>query len=176
MRPLMDKDSIREKIIVESIELFTSYGIRSVTMDDIARHLGMSKKTIYLHFKDKEEIIMCSTELYFENEMKMMREVEASAENAVDQLYKLTVCLRDRFKNTNMGVMFDLKKYYRRAWEKYIEHKHDVIFNSVLNNLQRGIAEGFFRKDINPEILAYLRIGEIEISFNKDFFRKNGLQ
>jgi len=166
----MEKDNVRDKIIFESIELFMNYGIRSVTMDDIAKHLGISKKTIYQHFKDKEEIILCSTQLYFENEIKVVNELEKDCENAVDHLNKLTVCLRDRLKNTNSSVMFDLKKYYSKAWDLYKKHKHDVIFNSVLNNLKRGMAEGLFRMDINPEILAYLRIGEIELSFNKEYF------
>jgi AcrR family transcriptional regulator len=166
----MEKDLVRDKIILESIELFMNYGIRSVTMDDIAKHLGMSKKTIYRHFKDKEEIILQSTQLYFENEIKLVRELENNTENAVEHLYKLTVCLRERLKNINGSVLFDLKKYYSTAWDMYKKHKHDVIFNSVYNNLKRGISEGFFRKDIQPEILAYLRIGEIELSFNKDFF------
>ena len=68
------------------------------------------------------------------------------------------------------SVFFDLKKYYQKAFEKYKSYKHDVIFNSVLKNLRRGIEEGLFRSDINPEILAYLRIGEIELSFNKEYF------
>jgi len=161
---------VKGKIISESVGLFTKYGVRSVTMDDIARHLGMSKKTIYQHFKDKEEIILLTTELYFENELKVMQDLENKSGNAVEHLHNLTVCLRERLRNTNVSVLFDLKKYYVHAWEKYKKYKHDIIFTSVLKNLKQGISEGLFRKDINPEILAYLRIGEIEQSFNKEYF------
>lgn len=166
----MEKDLIKEKIISESIELFMKYGVRSVTMDDIAKHLGMSKKTIYQHFKDKEEIILLSTSIYFEKEQKDMEELENGTENAVEHLYNLSVCLRERLRNINSSVLFDLKKYYKGAWNNYQKHKHDVIFNSVFNNLKRGMAEGLFRNDINPEILAYLRMGEIELSFDKEYF------
>ena len=166
----MGNNSVKEKIISESIDLFMNYGVRSVTMDEIAKHLGISKKTIYQHFKDKEEIIIQSTALYFEKEHQVMDEIENGAENAVEHLFNLTICLRDRIKNTNTSVFFDLKKYYQKAFEKYKSYKHDVIFNSVLKNLRRGIEEGLFRSDINPEILAYLRIGEIELSFNKEYF------
>jgi len=166
----MGNNSVKEKIISESIDLFMNYGVRSVTMDEIAKHLGISKKTIYQHFKDKEEIIIQSTALYFEKEHEVMDEIENGAENAVEHLFNLTICLRDRIKNTNTSVFFDLKKYYQKAFEKYKSYKHDVIFNSVLKNLRRGIEEGLFRSDINPEILAYLRIGEIELSFNKEYF------
>lgn len=167
----MGKELTKEKIIVESIELFMNYGVRSVTMDDIAKHLGMSKKTIYQHFKDKEDIVIQATAMAFEEEERKFNEIEATAKNAVEQLYMLTVCLRDRIKlNTNSSILYDLKKYYPRAWEKYRKYKHDVIYDSVMRNLKLGMTEGLFRININPEVLAHLRIGEVELSFNKEFF------
>lgn len=166
----MESESTKNKILSESIGLFMKYGLRSVTMDDIAQHLGMSKKTIYQHFKDKEEIILLTTALYFEKEHKIMDEIENDSENAVEHLYKLTHCLREQLSNTNTSVLYDLKKYYKRAWEKYKYYKHEVIFTSVLRNLEKGISEGLFRNDINSEVLARLRIGQIELSFNKEIF------
>lgn len=166
----MNSTLIKDKIITESLDLFMNYGLRSVTMDDIAKHLGISKKTIYLHFKDKEEIIMQSTSMYFDSEHKKMDEIEKMAENAVEHLYKLTFWLRERIKNTNTNALYDMKKYYKKAWEKYKDYKHNVIYNSVINNLKRGIKEGLFRDDINPEVLSQLRIGQIELSFNKEIF------
>ncbi len=166
----MKKNILKDKIISESIELFMRYGVKSVTMDDIAKHLGISKKTIYLHFKDKEEIIYLTTSMYFENEKRDMEEMEKGNSNAVEHLYNLSKCLQERMRNTNRSILFDLKKYYKRAWENYKRHKQEVIFNSVMNNLKLGIAEGLYRSDINPEILAYLRIGEIELTFNKGYF------
>ena len=99
-----------------------------------------------------------------------MEEIEANAENAVEHLYNLTLCLRDRIGKTSIAALYDLRKYYSKAWDQYKNHKHDVIFKSVKRNIERGIKEGLFRNDINSEIIAYLRIGEVELSFNKDFF------
>lgn len=166
----MEFESTKEKIIAESIMLFTSYGAKSVTMDDIAKHLAISKKTIYQHFKDKEDIILQATDYYFKQELRVMEEIEANAENAVEHLYNLTLCLRDRIGKTSIAALYDLRKYYSKAWDQYKNHKHDVIFKSVKRNIERGIKEGLFRNDINSEIIAYLRIGEVELSFNKDFF------
>jgi len=166
----MEKDQIKEKIISESIGLFMQYGMKSVTMDDIARHMGISKKTIYLHFKDKEEIILCATERYLESELKVMESLQYISENAVEHLYKITVCIRDRMKNTNNSVLYDLRKYYSSAWEKYVAYKQEVIFRLVLSTLKEGIAEGWFRSSINPELMAYLRLAEIELSFNREYF------
>jgi len=166
----MEKNSVKEKILMESIGLFMRYGLKSVTMDDIAKHLGISKKTIYLHFKDKEEIIYLTTFMYFENEKKEMDEIEKESENAVEHLYNLSLCIQERLRNTNRSILFDLKKYYNRAWENYKKHKQEVIFNSVVNNLKLGVKEGLYRSDINPEILSHLRIGEIELTFDKEYF------
>ena len=169
----MSKDVVKENIISEAIHLFMKNGLRSVTMDDIAKHLGISKKTIYQHFKDKEEIIIQSTSVVFDIENRMMREIENEADNAAEELYNLTLCLRERIKNTSTTALYDMKKYYQKAWNKYKNFKHDVIYNSVIKNLNRGMEEGLFRSDINPEVLAQLRIGEIELSFDKDFFQKD---
>jgi AcrR family transcriptional regulator len=166
----MEQNSTKDQIISEAITLFMNYGVKSVTMDDIAKHLGISKKTIYQHFKDKEDIILQATEYYFQKEMEVMQSIEEKSENAVEHLYSLTTCLRERIGGTNHNTLYDLRKYYHKAWETYKRHKKDVIFNSVMKNFERGIAEGLFRENINPEILAYLRVGEIEMSFNKDFF------
>jgi AcrR family transcriptional regulator len=166
----MEKDQIKERIISESIGLFMQFGMKSVTMDDIARHMGISKKTIYQNFKDKEEIVLSATERYLESELKVMESLKAVSENAVEHLYKITVCVRDRMKNTNNSVLYDLRKYYKAAWEKYTAYKNEVIFRHLLSTLQEGIEQGWFRSTINPEIMAYLRLGEIELSFNKEYF------
>lgn len=166
----MEKEAVKEKIIIESIGLFMRFGLKSVTMDDIAKHLGISKKTIYFHFKDKEEIIYLTTAMYFEKEKREMEEMENESRNAVEHLYNISLCIQERIRNTNRSILFDLKKYYKRAWENYKRHKQEVIFNSVMENLKLGIAEGLYRKNINPKILAYLRIGEIELTFDSGYF------
>jgi hypothetical protein len=99
-----------------------------------------------------------------------MESIEGQAQNAVEALFNLTVCIREQMKNIKTNVLFDLKKYYSHAWEKYVSFKHEVIYDSVVRNMKRGISEGFFREDINPDILARLRIGEIELSFNQEYF------
>ena len=169
----MNKDQVKEHIVQESIKLFLKYGLKSVTMDDIAKHLSMSKKTIYLHFDDKEDIIIQATSRVFEEEMHVMGEIESKAENAVEHLYQQTLFLRERIRNTSVIALHDMKKYYQKAWTKYMCFKHEGIYNSVVRNLKRGISEGLFRKDINPDILAKFRIAQIELSFEEDVFDSN---
>lgn len=166
----MEKSKVKEKIILESIELFMRYSLKSVTMDDIAKNLGISKKTIYLHFKDKEEIIYLTTSMYFEKEKIEMDEMKKDSNNALEHLFNISIWLQERLRNINRSILFDLKKYYKRAWENYKRHKQEVIFDCVRNNLKLGIEEGLYRSSINPEILSYLRIGVIELTFDKGNF------
>ncbi len=166
----MEKEALKERIIRESMKLFLQYGVRSVTMDDIAKHLGISKKTIYQNFKDKEEIIFLATQSHFDEHLRIMEEIERISDNPVEQLYRLSIALREQMKKVSIGVLYDLKKYYKDAWANYQKFKYEIIYQSVLDNLKKGIEEGLFRDDINPEILANLRIGEIELSFNKEYF------
>jgi AcrR family transcriptional regulator len=146
------------------------YGVRSVTMDDIARHLAMSKKTIYLHFKDKKQIIVVATREHFAKEQALLTSIEEQSENAFEALFSMTMCIRQQVKTLKSNLLFDLKKYYPEAWEIYMGFKQDVIYNSMIKNMKRGIAEGLYRSDIDPVILAHLRFGEVELAFNPDYF------
>ncbi len=166
----MEKEALKEKIITESIKLFLSYGVRSVTMDDIAKHLSISKKTIYQFFKDKEEVILLATRMHFEKEKNEMISIKDNTENAIAQLYQLSICLRDKFKNMNLNVLYDLEKYYPKAWELYLQYKNEVFYHSLITTLEEGMAQGHFRKTIKPAILAKLRLEEIQLSFDKEIF------
>jgi AcrR family transcriptional regulator len=166
----MARKEIRDKIIEESALLFIRYGIKSVTMDDIARHLSISKKTIYQFFTDREEIILSATKLYLKRETEELQEVERNAENAIDQLHKLSICMREKIRNLNQRLLFDLEKYHDSAWQEFLKYKRETVFDSLIRIMNKGIKEGYFRSDIQPEILARLRVEQIELSFRDDVF------
>lgn len=167
-----NNNTVRENIIAGAIELFMKFGARSVTMNDIASHLGISKKTIYQNFRDKKEIISLATDAYFDGRMAMVIDVEQRSSNAVEFLYNLNVDLKSRIRNTDMVVLNDLKKFYKEIWQKFKEKKHEVVFCSILKCLKSGISEGLFRENMNPEILACLHIGQFELACNEDYFPK----
>lgn len=169
----MSSHSVKTEILTEAVELFMRYGIKSVTMDDIARHLSISKKTIYQFFKDKEEIIMLSTKEHIEQESKDFEEIENSSSNAIEHLYKISLCMRERIRDLNPSLLYDLHKYYKKAWTLYQSFKDEVVYNSLIKLMNQGVQEGYFRSDINPGILAILRIEEIQMSFNTEIFHKN---
>jgi TetR/AcrR family transcriptional regulator, cholesterol catabolism regulator len=163
-------EEIKPKIVSGAMELFMKYGIRSVTMDDIARHLGMSKKTIYQGFADKDEIVQEVTKMHqcmWEEKSNHFAHVSA---NAIEELVRFSVLFRDHMKQMNPSLMFDLVKYHREAWQDWLNYKAKIIKQKIIDTLNRGITEGYFRKDLNVDILATFRLEQIEMAFNDTVF------
>ena len=106
---------IRESILEASYGLFHKYGIRSVSMDDIARELTISKKTIYQYFKDKDDLVSTVTKKQMDMERREIEEIEKSSVDAIDELAKMSVCVRKNLKEINPSLLFDLQKYHRKA-------------------------------------------------------------
>lgn len=161
---------IRERIIKGCDDLFLRYGLKSVTMDDIAAHVSVSKKTIYQHFSDKNELINLVAKTHMEQELKDIEEIVANSENAIDEMFKISSYIKTSTQNMNPTVVFDCKKYYPKAYELFQEHKQVCIHDVVVANLKAGKEQGFYRKDFDEEILARLRMQEIEISFDFNIF------
>ncbi len=165
---------VREYIIEEADRLFCQYGFKSVTMDDIARHLGMSKKTIYQNFSDKNELVnllikekldfqKCSNEIWSHNALNAVDEIFMSMENGTEIL-----------SNMNPKLFYDLQKYYPKAFQMFHEHKNKFILTHIYDNLARGVEEDLYRSDLNIDIIARLRLEQIELIFNHhDHFTQN---
>lgn len=167
----MEKTESKEEQLLEQIEkLFMRYGVRSLTMDDIARELGISKKTIYLHFEDKADLVKKGMASHFVREEKKMQCVFQDSKNAIDELFNITSCVRENIKSVQPSIMYDLQKYYPEAWKQFNTHKFGFILNSISNNLKRGIEEGYYRAEINVDVVSKLYVSRIEIIFDQDFF------
>ena len=147
-----------------------SYGIRSITMDDLSKELSVSKKTIYQHFKDKDEIVLITTRMVLEQEQKCVAETQEQAQNSIDELILMTSCMREHINKINPSVLFDIKKYYREAWQLYLTFKQEVFADAIKSSLSRGIEEGYFRENINVEVLSVLRLEMIQICFDDSIF------
>ena len=161
---------MKERIQQKAKELFLRYGFRSVTMDEIAGQLGVSKKTIYHFFADKDELV----EAVMETEMLQMqtdcRKQCHESENAIEELFKDMDTMEAMMSAMNPQVLFDLEKYYPKTFEKFKKHKHGFLLDVIKKNLQRGIREELFRSDLDMEIIAKFRLESGFIPFNKDIF------
>jgi AcrR family transcriptional regulator len=160
----------RERILLGSRELFMQFGIRRVTMDDVAKHLGMSKKTIYAVFQDKDELVqsLLASELHH-NEACFL-DINKMAANAVEECYELMKMMTGMFQKINPWMFIDLQKYHPQSWQYYCKFKEEHLKGQIISNLERGIREGLYRPNINVQVLAILRHTQIEMGMNPLIF------
>ncbi len=164
---------MRERVLEGAGHLFMQYGVRSVTMDDIASYLSVSKKTIYQYFKDKDEVVTLTTNFLINKDKQEFEGIHNQAENAIEELYMVSKCLRRMVDDINPSLLFDLQKYHHSAWQVYLEYKEKFIFDMVVDNLRKGIADGHFRDDIDTLTLARLRVEEVQLSFDNKIFPRD---
>jgi len=156
----------RERILKAAQELFFSYGIRSITMDDIARHLSISKKTIYQFFDDKDQIVKTLTQWDLDENKQQMKEIEANSKDAVDQILQAMNCMTRQLTKFHPNLIYDLQKFHPQSWNEFKKFTEEHSLSAIMINLKRGIRQGLYRSDINIPVLARLRIEEISLGMN----------
>ncbi|MBB2146780.1 TetR family transcriptional regulator [Pedobacter sp. LMG 31464] len=165
---------VKEYIIEESDKLFCQYGFKSVTMDDIAKHLGMSKKTIYQHFSDKDELVNILIKDKLTNQNCTMDFCASNAENAVHEIFFAITNIHELLTSMNPKLFYDLQKYHPKAWLHFKEFKENNLGKCIFENLERGIKEGLYRPEINKDILTQMRLDQVDLLFNQhDHYTKN---
>jgi TetR/AcrR family transcriptional regulator, cholesterol catabolism regulator len=168
----MEEQEIKDKILTGAEGLFMKYGIRSVSMDDIARQLSVSKKTLYQHFADKDELVTLMSQMHMQREVKEYEAIKNASENSIDELNKISFQIKCDLENMNPSVLFDLQKFHPKAWTLWLTHKNDFINHSIVRNLKQGISEGYYRQELNPEIISISRLVLIEAGFDERLFPK----
>ncbi|HAH38661.1 MAG TPA: TetR/AcrR family transcriptional regulator [Algoriphagus sp.] len=151
----------REKILDVAIEQFSRYGVRNTTMDDIARMMGISKKTLYQEFKDKKELVNATFSAMLERDQEKMAFLKDSGTDVIEHLVKISKMMRERLTNINPLAIMEVQKYFPEAWKIFEEHKEQVIMTDFVNILERGKQLGYFRSEIDAHILARLRVNQI---------------
>ncbi len=171
MRPNMIIPDTKQRIQKAAHDLVMQYSIRSVSMDDIAAHLGMSKKTIYQYFKDKDELVEAVVDGEIQNNQCTCNEDRDIAENAVHEVFLIMERMVEMFQSMNSSILFDMQKYHPAAFRKFQQHRNEYLYNMVKQNLERGIKEELYRPDIHVEILSRYRVETMLIAFNPEFQR-----
>jgi AcrR family transcriptional regulator len=160
----------KERIVAGARELFFRHGMKSVTMDDLASHLAISKKTLYQYYDDKEELIfeITTREIrYHAGEVNAIRE---KAANAIEEILLAMQIMSRMMNKISPTVFYDLQKYYQRSWKLFTDFKNHQMCNFIEENLRRGIKQGLYRKELNLEIMARLRLQELQIGYNPEVF------
>ena len=161
---------MKEKILDTSTEMFLSLGFKSVTMDDIADKLSISKKTIYSHFSNKEQLVeACVLEL-FEEISTNIDDIVAENHNPIAEQLYIHEFILNKLKEENASPQFQLYKYYPEINEKLREKKIEHTEKCLSKNLTRGIKEGFYRDDIEIKLVLNFYFMTLEGIKNSDFF------
>ncbi len=163
------------RILHTAESLFFRFGIRSVTMEDIAKELSISKKTIYQFFKDKDEIVLKVSQQIFEKERVQMNRMHEQGENVIHEMVLISRYIRQHVAEANPSAMHDLQKFYPEAWKSFLVFKMESL-RLIERTIKKGITEGYFRADINPRILAILRSETIELSFSQQLFPRQDFE
>lgn len=160
----------KELLLISISELFMKFGIKSLTMDDISRNLGISKKTLYQITTDKKDLVKQCIDLMINMENKMLCEYQKINGNAIDEMLLINVHIGMKFQKIQPAVLFDLQKYFPEAWKEIENHKYCTILEVVKDNIEKGKSEGLYRETINAEIVAKIYIGLVDKMFEPDFF------
>lgn len=145
---------MKETILLKAGEIFLRLGFKSVTMDDIANELGMSKKTIYKFFKNKEELVDESISVIHEKIHETMSCICNNEYNAIEENFEIKKTFKDLFKNTDDSPMYQLQKYYPKTHAKLMLDEFSLFKDCILKNITKGIEEGLYRETIDLELTA----------------------
>ena len=161
---------LSERILQTADDLFRKYGVRSVTMDDLAKHLSISKKTLYQYYTDKDELVTKITDDTIRRIDRDMEMIRTESDNALDECVRILQYMRGLIASFQPTFLYDLQKYYPKGYKTFADYRERNMKNSILFNIRRGIKEGLYRKDVNPEIVARLRLLQIEGCMNPVMF------
>jgi len=163
-------DARANSILEQVAKLYHRYGIKSVTMDDVAGQLGISKKTIYDYFSDKEDLV--KHVLLFEHEIhcRFLNVIAGKKLNAVEKLLEVYKTIHSMLKEYNPSMEYDIRKYYPNLFVKNREIRRKQMFDSVYHNLNQGKKEGLYRKELNSRIIAKLHVIRTETLLDNDIF------
>jgi len=164
---------MKERIKQKADELFRKYGIKSVTMDEIAVRLGVSKKTIYQSFTDKDELVdEVIGELLIYNQTCCNRD-RASATDAIHEVFLAMEMIQQMFQNMNPVILHDIERNHPVTFQKFLQHKYKFLFQILKENIERGKKEELYRADVNTEVIAKIRLETMMLPFNQEIFPKN---
>ena len=146
------------------------YGIRSVTMDEVATQCGISKKTIYQFFDDKDSLVESIMSAEVNNIEAKCNYGQMQSENAVQEVLLGDEMAVEMYEQMNPSVIYDLQKYYPKAYKILDVHKRQFMYTEILKNLERGIEEGLYRPTINADIVTKIRLAAIMLPFDHELF------
>lgn len=161
---------MQDRILQKARDLMLQTGLRQVTMDDLATQLGISKKTIYQYFKDKDDLVKAVVSFELKNHELSCQKCESKADNAVHEMFLVMETMKEMAKTMNPGSMMELEKYFPSAFDIIKNHKEDFFLSLIKQNLIKGMEQGVYRDNIDVDIISKFRLETIFIPFNLHIF------
>jgi len=160
----------KERILIKAEELFMQFGIRSVSMDDIANNLGMSKKTLYQYYADKDELVDAVIEGHIS---EIERECLQTRQNAVDAIHEIFLTMEhitEELSNMNPMLLYDLEKFHYRSYQRFKTYKDKFLAELIGKNIDWGINDELYRPNLNVDVICKFRLESMMIPFNVAVF------
>lgn len=148
------------------------FGIKSITMDEVAKHCNMSKKTIYQYFPDKDSLVRAIMEKHMAEDICKIDLLMSQNFSALEEVLKISEFMKKDIQEIHPSVLFDLKKYHSSAYELFEKHRDGHFIRVVSRNLEKGIAEGVYRPGIDVRLFSRLRVMQVEAMFERNLFHE----
>lgn len=171
----MHMDEKHGNFLLRVYELYNRYGIKSVTMDDVARELGISKKTLYECIADKSELVKHVMEMVYRYHGANLQEITSKSQNAIEELFEVNRYMTKMLKELNPTLGYDLQKYYPELNKSMMEEQRRRMHEAIRQNLLKGISEGLYRKDMNVDIISKLHMTRMEYRYKDGGFQMDDI-
>jgi len=165
-----------ENILEKVATLYMKYGVKSITMDDVARELGISKKTLYQYVENKNELVEKVVDYVIKLKECSFLNIAKKEMNAVEKLLEVNMHIIKEMKDYNPATEYDLKKYYPESYAKMHSIRKERMYQSILENIKKGKEEGLYRKELKEEIIARLQVSRFINMHEDDLFIKKDLE
>ena len=166
----MKENKQYQALLNKSRELFMKNGVKSLTMDEIAKEMGMSKKTIYQFVDNKSELINLTMKDFLDDERRQMEDILKNSGNSVDEMISMIDYFLQVVREFNATTLHDVQKYYPETWNMYNDYRFNFMLGLIKDNLNNGVREGYYRNDMDTDIIAKIYIMAVEILLNQDMF------
>ncbi|WP_456376958.1 TetR/AcrR family transcriptional regulator [Lutibacter sp.] len=168
---------MKQKILQKAGEAFLKYGFKSITMDDIANELGISKKTIYKFFKNKQALVDEAVSLVHDTMHQEIYCICDKGYNAIEENFEIKNMFKNMFKNSDDSPMFQLEKYYPKTYNKIIGNEFNMFKDCILTNLEKGVKDGLYRETMDKNLITkfYFSLVMSIHSSNLHTYNKNTL-
>jgi AcrR family transcriptional regulator len=163
-------DEELKQILVRVRDLYMRYGIKSVTMDDVASKLAISKKTLYKHVTDKDDLVSKIVDLEIEGQQRETSCIHSGESNAIEKLLMVSKMINHKLKQTNPSTEYDLRKYYPCHYQRLVTSRRERMYKNVVANIVQGKKEGLYREDLDEDIIGKIQVSRIENMIDNEVF------